>query len=1142
MQNAFCIPQSAGLTQLLRVMRITAFIMLIFATHLSAKTVSQTVSFKGTNVPFAKVVAVIKQQTSFAVAYNPDIIAKANPVTIDAKDTPLKDFLYQITSNQPFGFLLEGNTIFITPKSENVGLNARGNLSLPPFPISGRVTNADGNPLSGASVTNKNSKVSVATDADGRFSINSNEGEVLVITFVGYGKLEIKITSTTSALVLSSDQEDDLSETDKLNSLHKGQTLPFSSGLNIVLSQKISNLDQIQIIAYGTTTKRFATGNVSSIKSEEIEKQTVNNPILALQGRVPGIIISQNTGMPGGSINIQIRGRNSIGSKNDPLYIIDGVPYSSQHLPNLGSGVLQQSNSDYSIGAGNPLSIINPSDIESISVLKDADATAIYGSRGANGVVLITTKRGRVAKTGIELNASTGLGKAPRNLKLLNTQQYIEARKEAFNNDSEPYDSTNAPDLLIWDSTKYTDWQKELIGRTANFTNFQASISGGSNNLQFLIKGNYYKETTVFPGNFDDKKGSVHFNINSTSQNQKFRTTLSGIYLVDNNNLPTTDFSSFVNTPPNAPDPYNPDGSLNWAQSSWPSGNPLSYAKDIYKVRTDNLVGNLKLSYQLAKGLEVSGNAGYTNMQVNEIFTNSIAANDPAWGIKTGGASFTNNNIRSWILEPQLNYDVTISQGKLVALFGGTFQNNVSNGQIIDVSGYTSDVLLQNIQAGPTRSIRPVTYGLYKYNAGFTRLNYSWRSKYILNLNGRRDGSSRFGQNNRFHNFGSVGLAWIFSEETFIKKALPFLSFGKVRSSYGTTGNDQIGNYRYYGLFSSTQYPYQNTTGFVPAGLNNPDLQWEITKKFEVSTDLGLVKDRILLNASYYFNKSSNQLVNYLLPVTSGFSSISVNFPATVQNRGWEFSINSINVKTNSFTWNSYFNFTLPRNKLASFPNIENTSYKSLYVVGEPLTLRRVYHAAGVNDSTGTYQFVDSKGFLTDAPDPQTDQTAVVNTSPKYYGGIGNTLTYKGLQLDFLFQFTKQMGKDYFFQGWGPLGTFGLNTIETAMLRWQKPGDHGLYSSSSQNYVSSSYQTFQYAASSDLAYTDASFVRLKNLSISYHFQESLISKMHVQSCKIYLLAQNIFTITNYKGTDPESQNISALPPLRIITAGIAVTF
>ncbi len=384
-------------------------------------------------------------------------------------------------------------------------------------------------------------------------------------------------------------------------------------------------------------TKRFNTGNVVTLSNKEIERQPVGNPLNNLQGRVAGLYISQNSGVPGGSFNIQIRGQNSINNGNDPLYIIDGVPYTSQLLPNLSEDILQRGRGSF-VG-GNPLSYINPTDIESISVLKDADATSIYGSRGANGVIIITTKRGKEGKTKVDLNLSTGISNVARKLSLLNTQQYLEMRREAFANDGANPTVADAPDLLYWDTTKYTDWQEKLIGNTAHYTNIEASVSGGSSTTQYILGANYNKSTTVFPSNYSNQKRSIHIGINNTSFNKKLKISVKANYLIGDNNLPSSDIASSILLPPNAPEPLNPDGTLNWANSTWPSTNPYAALKKDYTDRTTNLVSNLNLEYALTPYLSIKSSMGYTDMQTDEVLKTPITASNPQF-TNTGEASF----------------------------------------------------------------------------------------------------------------------------------------------------------------------------------------------------------------------------------------------------------------------------------------------------------------------------------------------------------------------------------------------------------------------------------------------------------------------------------------------------------------------
>ncbi|HEX4850221.1 MAG TPA: TonB-dependent receptor plug domain-containing protein, partial [Puia sp.] len=590
--------------------------------------------------------------------------------------------------------------------------NTNADVSFAQQPVHGVVKDAKGAPLGGATVTNKNSKASTATDADGSFSINASEGDILVISFVGYDKIEIKITSSTTALVVSSDRQEDLSEIDQSNGFRPGQTLSLSSSLNIVLSQKISSLTEIVINkGYYKEQKKFSTGNVSKVTSKDIEQQPVLNPLLALQGRVPGLFITQANGLPGSGVTVRIQGQNSIGKGNDPLYVIDGVPYISQ-LPStflsspLGSSGGPVINGVQS-GSGNPLSYINPGDIESIEVLKDADATAIYGSRAANGAILITTKKGIAGQTKLDVNLQAGGGKVTRTLDLLNNPKYLEMRREALRNDGLSIGSTDYDINGTWDTTRYTNWQKELIGNVARYNNIQVNVSGGTSNLQYLIGGTFRQETYVFPGDFVDNKGSVHFNVNNVSKNQKFKISLSGNYLIDNNKLPSTDLTNIAITlAPDAPELYNSNGSLNWEPissgsstvSTW--ANPLANLLRVYKTKTNNIISSVNLSYKIFSGFEVSSNFGFTDLQAVESRISPIIAFPPekrADALRT--TSYANNSVTSWIIEPQINYRRSFKNGKLEALVGTTIQQNNTNGFTLTGIGYNSDLVLEDLQS-----------------------------------------------------------------------------------------------------------------------------------------------------------------------------------------------------------------------------------------------------------------------------------------------------------------------------------------------------------------------------------------------------------------------------------------------------------
>ncbi|GAA0536674.1 TonB-dependent receptor [Chitinophaga japonensis] len=1081
-------------------------------------------TLSATRITLNDVFRVIRKQTGMNVSFSTtsteiNILEK---VDVRFNKTPLEDVMKTLLKNRPdLYFEFKDENILIlkdeTAKKNSSPSPVRSDTSSTVFALRGKVTDAAGNPIPGATVIVKGTQLGASTDGDGDFTLPGvRNGQLLQVRSVGYETREIPISGKS---------------------------------IKVLLPLDMQSLDETVVIAYGTTTRRLNTGNISSVKAEEIERQPVSNPLLALQGRVPGLMIQQSSGLSGGGITIQIQGQNSIRNGNDPFYVIDGVPYSSQLLPNLGTMLGTTQSGQFSGTNGNPLSFINPADIESIEILKDADATAIYGSRAANGAILITTKKGKAGRTNVNVNIQNGFGRVNRKLDVMNTQQYLEMRHEALRNDGITAPSATDYDLNgLWDTTRNTNWQNELIGGTSQYTDVQASVSGGNNNLQFLVGTGYHQETTVFPGNFDDKKGSLHFNISNTSNNEKFRLQLSGSYLIDNNQLPNEDLTfQAITLSPVAPALYNSDGSLNWMPDATGTStfyNPLRYTLNRYKNKTHNLISNILLSYQIVPGLEIKSSFGYTNLQTKETKTFPLTQHKPEnRPFELRAAGYQDNKISSWVAEPQIHYKRPLAKGQLEILIGATIQQNNSSGLELSASGFNSDIVLEDIKAASDVQVISTPFAVYKYNALFSRINYNLQNKYIINLTGRRDGSSRFGPENQFHNFGAIGAAWIFSEETFFKNKLSLISFGKLRGSYGTTGSDQIGDYQFMNRYIpiNTGIPYQGISALTVNGLTNPYLQWEETKKLQIGLDIGIFRDRVLLNSNYYHNRSSNQLLVYSLPIVTGFNVITKNLPATIQNSGWEFSLSTTNIKSSDFIWTSNFNLTFQDNQLVEFPNLENSAaYRNTYIVGEPITSKKLYSFIGVDPESGLFQFEDNDKMPTFYPQDPDDRTVLVNTLPKYYGGFQNSFTYKGFQFDVLFQFVKQNAQNYEY-GVLPglfMGGNGNQPI-TVLDRWQKPGDNAL----SLRYHSdfSLVQNFNYIYESSAGWSDASFIRLKNASLSWQIPEKWLNSIHLQRARLYVQGQNLLTLTNYKGLDPETRSTSSLPPLRVITMGVQVT-
>lgn len=1132
-------------------MKLTSIILLSACMTASAAGFTQTVSLSVKNAPLGKVFEQVKKQTGYSFIWDEKTLKDTKPVSLELKNATIQQVLDLCIKNQPITYSIIDRLVLIklrdlSPAGGGGNEQRMANSEQPPIDITGRVTDSDGNPLGGANVKVKGTNNGTTTNADGVFVLKGvNDNAVLEISYVGYETYTVSLSSAGG-----------------------GVRKADGGGLTIIASLKLKPESLNEVIinkGYYTERQKLSVGNVGKVTADQIEKQPVNNPLLALSGRVPGLQVTQTSGMTGAGVTVRIQGQNSLQNGSGPLYVVDGVPITTEiptplslnysPYPNSGVSYINQGIT----GRGNALSFLNPSDIESISVLKDADATAIYGSRAANGAILITTKKGRSGKTIFNVDLQQGFGEVGHFMKLLNTEQYLEMRHEAFVNDgrqpsaNRAASGTNiyAPDLMIWDTTKYTDWQKELIGGRAQYTDANVGLSGGSSQIQYLVGANYHRETTVFPGNFSDERGSMHISLNNNNDlKQKFHFQISSSYSADNNKLPAMDPTRTVlNLAPDAPALYDIDGSLNWqidASGKSTFVNPLAAMFfQNYSTKTNNLIANGNFSYDILPGLKLTSAFGFTNLQSNDIRTNSLLSQRPE-NRPTGMSysSFGDSKTNTWSIEPQLSYKKDIAKGKFDGLIGTSFQRTLQEASYLSAFGFDNDQSLTNPKAATTTSFDGYDKRLYKYNAVFSRLNYTYSNRYILNLTGRRDGSTRFGSNNKFHNFWSAGIGWIFSQERFFFNEKSFFSFGKLKVSYGTTGSDQIGDYRFLSLYNSTtrQVPYQNTTSLAPGSINNPFLQWEETRKLNLGLDLGFLNDRIFITANYSRNRSSNQLLTYNLPRITGRASILLNFPATIQNTNWELLLNTKNIKNKNFNWTTSVNLTIPRNKLIDFPNLDKTSYSSTYIIGQPISLIKLYHFSGVDPATGLYSFQDNHGNATTSPTRSTDATILASNFSKYYGGLQNSIQYKKIQLDLLFQFVKQIAPSpayYFGVSPGNFSEFssGGNQPASVMGRWQKPGDNA----ATQKFAVSNASVnngFSNFVGSDAYYLDASYIRLKNVSLSYELPHVWIQNAHLQSCRLFVQGQNLLTITNYKGLDPETPGYTILPPLRVITFGV----
>lgn len=1111
-------------------LRVILFITVILM--ISTRAMAQKVSISGKHVSLEKVLKDIRRQTGHNFICKGEWVERIGPITIDVKDASIPEVLDKCLEGRPFAYKIADKTITVYPVS---------NMPLPEgFSISGTVISTGNKPLDGASVVVQRSRQGAITDARGRFTLkNIRPTDTLNVSFIGYNVRQVALSGQTE--------------------------------VTIVLKDASNQLDEVIMQAYSKSSERFITGNITRVTAKEIEKQSVMNPLLALQGRVPGLVVTPISGFASSPVRMEIRGINSLNTSvpSDPLYVIDGVPLTVLSLGNsanrLSTGFIQDVN--FSLPSGtttngqSPLFSINPQDIESIEVLKDADATAVYGARGSNGVILITTKKGQPGKMKFDLSINPpmlSMGKTTRRLKLMDTKQYLQMRREAFKNDGITPSITNAPDLMLWDTTRYTDWQKEALGGVEKNFDISAGLSGGSEQTSFRINTNYNRRTNTTNISGATERLAVGSNINSVTRDQKFSVDLSANFSYSHVNVVSPVMNPIF--APNAPPVFDQNGNPNWAEWNanglldlYPFGRNLSPANP---QSTTTLTSSLHLAYKPFKGLTLSAVLGYNFAYNSTDYFRTIASQNPYRDNLTGGASFNTTHNSGWTVNPQVTYNTRLGKGSLQFNVVATEQVVATNGTNLEGGGYKDDILLGTINNAGT---------VYTYSASSRSKNaslvggvsYNWDGKYIVNLNGTRQGSSKFGPDNKYGNFGSVGAAWIASEEKWMSGLLPsFVSFLKFRSSYGLTGSDGVADYQYLALWqiqsvNTNPGGYNDEMALTPTVRPNQRYKWENNRKFEVAMNLGLLQDRVSLSVDYYKNRISDQLTSYPTPAYINapyMNAIVTNVPLLLENRGWEGAVTAELVNTEKFSLSANFNISRNRNILVAFPDLENTPYAGQYAIGQSVNTQYVYHFVGVDPLTGVIAFKDynNDGIISNnwvmAPAAGADDRGkAYDLQPRFAGGFGLSGNYKKLTFGFFFTYKKQLGRNLYASLYYSPGAFNQNLPPEFITgaHWQKAGDISTYPAFTTHPVIDSWSSIYF---SDLSFTDASFIRLNNANISYPLPEAWGRKIGLKHLTVSLYAQNILTITRYKGGDPETQALSNLPPAGLYTIRFSYNF
>jgi TonB-dependent starch-binding outer membrane protein SusC len=970
--------------------------------------------------------------------------------------------------------------------------------------ITGRVTDDNGSGLPGVNVLIKNTTSGTITDVSGNYSIFVPSPEsVLTFSFIGYASEEVPVLNKTE--------------------------------INIVLIPNLESLEEVIVVGYGAMKKRNVTGSIASVKNEDIENTPVKDVLNALQGRAAGVSVVSNSGAPGAGVTLRVRGNTSLNSGNGPLYVVDGVAIESKSVSALN---VFETNT-------NPLADINPADIESIEILKDAASTAIYGSRAANGVVLITTKRGKTGKPQFKLNVSTGQSRLSRKLSVLNAYQYRELVKDAYYNVGNNNITWGVADSLNPMNSGDVDWQ-DIMYRVAPQTQVDLSVLGGSEALKYAFSTAYLNQDGILLGS-NYKRISARLNTDyklspkltvgnsiSYSNGVTDRVTAAG-----SGNLSLT--QSILVRPPTYSMTY-PDGSpINYFNGK---RNPVALAEDCTHLNQSNrIIGNQYLEYQIIEGLKFRTNISidFIAMQEDEFYPTTV---DYRKGYNSGSVRATNN--LTWINENYFSYDKSIN-GKHNLTFLAGMSEQKWKYQTTGLKGryFTSDKIRTLNGAAEISENYVNTISEHSMLSYFGRAGYNYQSKYLIEFNLRADGSSRFGANNRFGYFPSTSAAWRFSAEPFMSR-LRFLNDGKIRISVGQTGNEAIGDFTAKGTFN-VGINYLDYPGAAPTVMPNLSLSWETTTQYNGGIDLAFLDSRIIFNADLYLKKTENLLYAVPVPSSTGFNYITQNI-GEIENRGAEFSFFTHNISSN-FNWTTNFNISFNRNKVIDLPDelltngyIGNNDLGiNILKEGEPIGVFYGWIFDGVysrdEDNVNQIRYNSETGHIWEGGEPifrdkdgnniidTYDRGIIGNPEPKFFGGITNDFSYKNFTLSVFLQYS--YGNDiYSYINYQRNMVFRYNNCSTdALDRWREQGDVTNFPKPIRDDI---YQADSRIQSRWVE--DGSYLKLKNVSLSYNVPDNLVSKARISSMKAYISAQNLITWTHYTAYDPDVDAKGGLQP------------
>lgn len=983
--------------------------------------------------------------------------------------------------------------------------------------ITGKVSDEKGNPVPNASVLVKGTTTGTSTKADGTYSLTvPATAKSLVISSVDMQLLEVSIGTQTY--------------------------------IASVLKEEDKSLQEVVVIGYETKRKRDIAGATSSVKGKDIAIRPVGSFARAMQGSMAGVQVVSNNGVPGGNVTVRIRGLGSITASNTPLYIVDGVQLVTGNTNALNAG-----NGPETTLSSNLLNAINPDDIETIDVLKDPASASIYGAQAANGVVIITTKKGKAGKSKINFNTYWGFTNNLKKLDVLTATEAVQLGYESYVNRYGAAASQTTSFLTsmgatvkngIIDPLKNTDWQ-DLAFQTGFIQNYDLSVSGGNDKTTFFISGGYNNLKGHVVGS-DFQRGSFRVNLDHKINSKlSVGTALTLSSFTQNGVLNGGSFgnpvrSSFLAFPTNTP--YLPDGTLRSASNgTWFGGidNFLTYTNyDINISNVKNLIGSANFTYAVTKNLIFK-----SAYNLNWNYTEEKQFNDPRYsGAPTGSVSKFSTQIRDFQTFQTLSYNQSFTKKHVVSgLLGVEFRKNINT----SFGGFGSGLPLpqfQTLSSTVTPSQPSEGWSDVKLVGLFGKVGYTFNDKYIVNFTIRRDGSSRFGENTKYGTFPAISTAWRISEEKFFGPRFRASNEIKLRFSYGLTGNQAgIGAYQSRPLFGLSG-EYQSLGGGAQSQLGQQDLTWEENETYNVGADIKLFNRRIELELDAFHSNRNDLLLDVPIPNTTGFSSIVQNV-GRVRNRGIEVTLNTINVKTADFRWTTNFNFTFIKNKVMALAPGQ-TQIGTAIKIGRPLNSIFTYRYAGVNPADGRPMYYDTLGNLTYVTQTRDRYYLDGTLDPTYFGGFTNTFSYKNF--DFKFQIQYQGGNYIqnsdaaFVQRAG--STVDRNQIKSQLERWQKPGDITRvprpYFGGTQPGALSNSNT------ADRFFEKGDFARLKEVTITYNFSRTILNRVGVSNAAFYISALNMYTWSNYSMIDPELQgfDFGTYPQARQITFGLNLSF